>query len=72
MCEQSTEGYVRSAAMKLAWCAALGLGLAVTRSKRGSKAQEADWLGAGPAVYTSQPISQRLPPSRLLLFNSTN
>lgn len=72
MCEQSTEGYVRSAAMKLAWCAMLALGLAVTRSKRGSKAQEADWLGAGPAVYTSQPISQRLPPSRLLLFNSTD
>lgn len=47
MFEESTEGYVSSAAMKLASCAMLSLGFEGTCSKRRSKAQEADSLGAG-------------------------
>ena len=71
MFEESTEAYVSSTAMKLASCAMLSLNFVGTCPKRRSKAREEDSLGAGTRVDTSQPISQRLPRSGLLLFNSS-
>lgn len=66
MFEENTEGYASCAAMKLASCAMLS----ETRPERRSKSPGSR-LGAGPPISTSQPISQGLANSRLLLFNSS-